>query len=191
MKLNFWNDAAKYGAILGALLSASTIIETSLSLSGVKSLYMLILFEWIAVVAVHYYLLHRFTRSRSQLYTPEEGFTFGQGYAYLLTISGFAGILFGIVQYIYVHVILGYENYTTKLMDAMTSMISQSGGVPASMEGIFSQIMTQIQTTPEPSVISTVWSGFFMSVLFGALFGLIIAGMLARQEKPFASENNE
>lgn len=191
MKFNFWNDAAKYGAILGALLSASTIIETSLSLSGVKSLYMLILFEWIAVVVVHYYLLHRFTRSRSQLYTPEEGFTFGQGYAYLLTISGFAGILFGIVQYIYVHVILGYENYTTKLMDAMTSMISQSGGVPASMEGIFSQIMTQIQTTPEPSVISTVWSGFFMSVLFGALFGLIIAGMLARQEKPFASENNE
>lgn len=191
MKLNFWNDAAKYGAILGALLSASTIIETSLSLSGVKSLYMLILFEWIAVVAVHYYLLHRFTRSRSQLYTPEEGFTFGQGYAYLLTISGFAGILLGIVQYIYVHVILGYENYTTKLMDAMTSMISQSGGIPASMEGIFSQIMTQIQTTPEPSVISTVWSGFFMSVLFGALFGLIIAGVLARPEKPFVSENNE
>lgn len=34
--------------------------------------------EWIGVVVLHYYLLHRFTRNRSKLYSAEEGFSFGQ-----------------------------------------------------------------------------------------------------------------
>lgn len=188
---NFWNDAAKYGAILGAVLSVSFILENMMTLSGRMSMYALLTLEWIVAVALHYYLLHRYTRNRSRLYTAGEGFTFGQGYGFLLVISGFAGILVGLVQYIYLHLILGYANYTTRLTEAITDMISRSGEVPASMESMIAQSMEQLQTAPVPSVLSTVWAGMFSSLLFGAVFGLIIAGVLARAPRPFDTESAE
>ncbi|WP_295935330.1 DUF4199 domain-containing protein [uncultured Alistipes sp.] len=185
-KTNFWNDAAKNGAIIGAVLAVSMVLETMMSLSGSMKLYLLMSLEWIAVVILHYYLLHSFTRSRSNLYTAEEGFSFGQGYGYILTISAFAGIITGLVQYIYLHLILGYSNYTAKMATAMTDMISRSGGgVPASMESMVIQTIEQVQNSPEPSVIATVWSGVWVSLLFGALFGLIMAGVISRSPKPF------
>ena len=33
-KQNFWNDAAKCGAIIGAILAVSMILETMMTLSG-------------------------------------------------------------------------------------------------------------------------------------------------------------
>lgn len=190
-KNNIWNDAAKYGALLGALLSLSFILETAMTLSGKLSLYALLTLEWVVVVVLHYYLLHRFTRSRSRLYTPEEGFTFGQGYGFLLLVSAFAGIICGAVQYVYLHLIVGYSTYTDRMVAAMTDMISRSGGMSSSMEPYLAQTLNQIQATPEPSVLATVWGGVFTSLLFGALFGLIIAGVNARASKPFESEPNE
>ena len=75
-KTNFWKDVAKYGAIIGALLAVSFMLETRLQISASFGLYAI---EWIAVVVLHYYLLHRFTRRYSMMYTAEEGFSFGQG----------------------------------------------------------------------------------------------------------------
>lgn len=190
-KSNFWNDAAKFGAILGALLAVSTVVETMLTISGSTSLYMLLILEWIAVVVLHYYLLHRFTRSRSMLFSADEGFTFGQGYSYVLAISGFAGVIVGIVQYLHIYVVLGYANYINKVSDALTQMFAQNGGIPASMESAFVQMMTQLRDTPEPSILNTVGGGIFSGLLFGAVFGLIIAGVLSRAPKPFGPQNNE
>ena len=82
-KTNFWKDVAKYGAIIGALLAVSFMLETRLQISASFGLYAI---EWIAVVVLHYYLLHRFTRRYSMMYTAEEGFSFGQGYAYILSV---------------------------------------------------------------------------------------------------------
>lgn len=190
-KNNFWNEAAKCGALLGAVLCVSFIVENMMTLSGRMSLYALLTVEWIAVVLLHYYLLHRFTRQRSALFTAGEGFTFGQGYAYLLVISGFAGIIVGLVQYIYLHLILGYAQYTDRMTTAVTDLLSQSGEIPASYENLIVQMMEQIQTAPAPSVLSTVWGGVFTSLLFGAVFGLIVAGVLARAPRPFDTSETE
>ena len=97
-KTKFWKDVAKYGAIIGALLAVSFMLETRLQISASFGLYAI---EWIAVVVLHYYLLHRFTRRYSMMYTAEEGFSFGQGYAYILSVSTVAGLIVGIVQYLY------------------------------------------------------------------------------------------
>lgn len=184
-KNNFWNDAARYGALLGAVLSVSFILENWMTLSGRMTMYALMTVEWIAVVVLHYYLLHRFTRSRSMLYTAEEGFTFGQGYGYLMVVSAFAGIIVGVVQYVYLHLVLGYSNYTERMVEAVTDMLSMGGNVSASYEGMIVPMLEQIQSAPAPSVIATVWGGMFTSLLFGAVFGLIIAGVLARAPRPF------
>ena len=107
-KNNFWNEAAKCGAVIGLILAVSSVLENSVFFtSGTGFLYLMLL-EFFAVAAVHYYLLHRYTRRRSQLYTADEGFSFGQGYGFLLAVSGFAGIIVGVVQAVYLHLIVGY-----------------------------------------------------------------------------------
>lgn len=190
-KQNFWNDAAKYGAIIGGVLAVSLILETMMTLSGNMKLYALMMIEWIGVVVLHYYLLHRFTQNRSKLYSAEEGFSFGQGYVCILTMSAFAGIIVGGVQYIYLHLIMGYSNYTSRLVEALTDMMAMGGGVPASMESVMAQSLEQIQGAPEPSVLATVWSGIWVSLLFGAVFGLVIAGVLSRTPRPFDTQAGE
>ena len=172
-KTNFWKDVAKYGAIIGALLAVSFMLETRLQISASFGLYAI---EWIAVVVLHYYLLHRFTRRYSMMYTAEEGFSFGQGYAYILSVSTVAGLIVGIVQYLYLHFFIGYTNYTERTTAALSDYIGRNGGVPAA---------------PAPSVLATVWGGIWVSLLFGAVFGLIIAGVLSRAPKPFDTPLSE
>ena len=94
------------------------VYYTHLTLSGSMKYYALMTVEWIGVVVLHYYLLHRFTRNRSKLYAAEEGFSFGQGYLFVLAVSAFAGVIVGGVQYIYLHLIMGYSNYTSRLVEA-------------------------------------------------------------------------
>lgn len=188
---NLWNEAAKYGAIVGAILSASYLFELWMMLSGKTSNYAIMGLEWLLVVIVHYYLLHRFTRQRSMLYSATEGFTFGQGYGYLMAISAFAGIINGVVQFVTLHLIVGYSNYVDGYISAIQSIVSEGGGVPASMEGILAQSIQDLQMAPTPSILSTIWGGVLVSLLFGAVFGLIIGGVLSRAPKPFEEQNNE
>lgn len=190
-KNSFWNNAARQGAILGAVLAVSSVLENMMMLSGRLTLYALLTVETIAVIVLHYYLLHRYTRQRAALYTAEEGFTFGQGYGYLLAVSGFAGVIVGIVQYLYLHVIVGYGNYVDRMVETMTQMLAASGGMTAAMEPLMSQTLAQLQSAPAPSVLSTVWSGIFSSLLFGAFFGLIIAGVQTRSPRPFDNGQTE
>lgn len=182
---NFWNNAAKYGAIIGAILAVSYVLETELALTGVQAYYMMLGIEGIAVIVLHYYLLHRFTRDRARLFSAEEGFSFSQAYSQVMVLSGFAGIIVGIVQAVYLHLILGYSNYVDKYVSSLSNVLASNGGFPASMENMLSQVFTELQNATEPSILRTVWGGTFSSLLFGAIFGLIIAGVLSRNPKPF------
>ena len=189
-KNNFWNEAAKCGAVIGLILAVSSVLENSVFFtSGTGFLYLMLL-EFFAVAAVHY-LLHRYTRRRSQLYTADEGFSFGQGYGFLLAVSGFAGIIVGVVQAVYLHLIVGYANYIDHYVSWMTGLFSRMGGASSSMEGMLSQIVNELQNSPAPSMLKTVWGGVWSSLLFGGIFGLIIAGVIARAPKPFDNGGNE
>ena len=187
MKNSFWNDAARCGAYVGLLLAVSSVLETGMALSGKLGLYAVIIFEWLAAVALHFYLLFRFTRRRSALYTAEEGFSFGQGYGYVLSASLLAGLILGVVNYIFVHLILGYEHYIGRVSDTMTRLVSMSGGQNASV----TMLVQQLQNTPEPSLFATIWSGIWSSLLFGAVFGLIVAGVSSRAPQLFSDSNSD
>ena len=65
------------------------------------------------------------------------------------------------------------------------------GGASSSMEGMRSQIVNELQNSPAPSMLKTVWGGVWSCLLFGVVFGLIIAGVIARAPKPFGKDSNE
>lgn len=188
----FWNEAAKCGAVLGALLAVSFVLENLMTISGRMGLYYLMMLEWVAVVGLHFWLLLRFARKCSAAYSAEEGFTFGQGYGCVLSVSAFAGVIVGVVQAVYLHLIVGYANYVDRMIEAMTKLIANSGSqMPASMEGMLAQSFKQLQSAPVPSVLQTVWGGFFSTVLFGIVFGLIVAAITSRAPRPFDETNDD
>ena len=190
----FWNEAAKWGALVGGLLSLSFLLENQMMTSGRLGLYSLMLLEWIVVVVLHFWLLLRFVRKRAALYGADEGFTFGQGYGSVMAVSCFAGVIVGVVQAVYLHLIIGYSNYIERTIASMTELLSNSGSqMPASLEGIVAQSFEQLRTAPVPSVLESVWSGMFSALLFGAFFGLIIAAIASRAPRPFdhAEDSND
>lgn len=183
----FWNEAARWGVIVGVLLSASFVAENLMTRprDDWDSIYLMML-EWVAVVVLHFWLLLRFVRNQSASYGADEGFTFGQGYGCVMAVSAFAGVIVGVVQAVYLHLIVGYSNYVERTIEAMTNLISKSGfQMPASVEGMLAQSFEQLRTAPVPSVLQSVWGGLFSTLLFGAVFGLIIAAIATRAPRPF------
>ncbi len=186
MKKSFWSDAARCGAYVGLLLAASSVVENLLMLSGKMGLYAVLIVEWLSVVALHFYLLLRFTRQRSMLYSVDEGFTFGQGYGYTVAMSLLGGLILGAVNYIFIHLVLGYEHYVEKIAGVMSQFAAMGGSKSAAP---MMAVIEQLQATPEPSLLATVWGGVWSSLLFGAIFGLIVAGVLVRAPKPFGDND--
>ncbi len=185
---DFLNDAARCGAIVGVLLALSGVVELSLMFSGRFGLMVLLLLEYVGVVALHFYLLYAAVRRRSRLCEPAEGFSFGRGYGFVLTASAFAGLILGVVNYVHIHLVMGYDTYVERLSELIARLMSMNG---AAISGPFMQLIDQIRETPEPSILATVLGGVWSSVLFGLLFGLIIAGVLARAPQPFDSQDND
>lgn len=182
-KNNFWNDVCRNGAILGILMSASMVFEQSMLLRGSMSALSTMSVEWLLIAVLFIYLLHRFTKQRSALYSADEGFTFGQGWGYVTAMSAAAGLIVGVATYLYRNVILGYETYTSRLTDAMGELLSN---VPSGMSSNYAAMLQQMKDAPAPSILSTVGGSLFSYVLTGAVIGLFIGGILSRAPKPFA-----
>lgn len=180
-----WNMLAKQGLVLGLLLAVSFIVETRLQLSamGLASLYGIFFVEWIAVV-VHYLLLHRYTKQYAAHFPEKVGFTFGQAYGYVMMLSLFAGVIVALAHVVYLHFIVGYEVYLDQLVNALQRQLAGQE-MPATLAATLQQTFNQLQSQPAPSVLATAWGGVFNTLLFGAFFGLIIAGVQSRRPKLF------
>lgn len=188
----FWNETAKQGAVLGALLALSALFELWVSISGKSSMVWPMTVEWIAVVVLHYYLLHRYTKQYSLGFSDEVGFTFWQGYSYQMLISAFAGVIVGVVQAIVLHGVIGYSNYIERVLASTQQIIAASGApMNSSMQTLLMQTFEQVEQAQVPSVLSTAWGGVVNTLLFSALFGLIIAGVAMRAPKLFGGEQNQ
>ncbi|MBR5850381.1 MAG: DUF4199 domain-containing protein [Alistipes sp.] len=191
-KSQFWNETAKKGAVLGALLALSAIFEMWVSISGKHAMLWPMTIEWIAVAVLHYYLLHRYTKQYSLGFSDEVGFTFWQGYGYQMILSAFAGVIVGVVQSLMLHGVIGYSNYIERVMNS-TQQIIASSGAPMSnaTQSMLAQAFEQVQQTQEPSVLSTAWGSMVNALLFAALFGLIIAGVTARAPRLFGGSEQQ
>lgn len=188
----FWNEAARWGLILGALLSLSFILEDRITHSGNLGTYVWFLLEWPAAVALHIWLLFRFVRQCRASYPAEVGFTFGQGYGAVMGVSLLAGVIVGVVQTVYLHLIIGYANYLQSTVDSLIGMLSDgTGRIPKGFEAYITQLIKQIQETPEPSVLSTFMGALFSTLFVAAIFGLIVAGCSSRRPRPFGDGRGE
>ncbi len=170
-------------------MSLSMLYEQSTLLSGSMKGLSLMSIEWLLAAALFIYLLYRFTRRRSALYSAEEGFTYGQGWCYAAAVSLACGVIVGVAGYLYRCVAVGNGEYTRRLTEAMRETVL--GNVPPSMANLYADMLKELQEAAAPSVFSMV-GGSLVSYFFGgAVAGLIIAGILSREAKPFGDGADE
>ena len=175
---NFWTSAASNGAVVGLFLAVTYAIETTLTVkaSGAALLQILSLLFF----AGHYFLLHYFTRRRSMLYTVEEGYSFGQAWAYVQMMSLLSGVILGAGFFIYLHTILGYDVFIEFYKQTFAEAARVSGDVATG-----NMMIKMLDEMPEPSPLVIIFSFSFMQWLFGALYGLVIAGFARRRPQLF------
>ena len=65
------------------------------------------------------------------------------------------------------------------------------GKLPASMEGVFAEMLKTIQEASEPSIQATVGASIWGNLIVGLVLGLILAGILARAPRPFGPQSEE
>ena len=172
-KFKFWNEVCKYGAIIGLVMSVAFVIEQSLMLSG-----------WILAVVVYIALLYRFAKRRREQYGQEQGFPFGHGLGFILALILASAMIKGVVEYLYRSVFIGYSEYIDRYTSALIRF-AKEGKVPASMEGVFAEMLKTIQEASEPSIQATVGASIWGNLIVGLVLGLILAGILARAPRPF------
>ena len=179
------NDILTKGAILGAVMLLSHIAELSMIYYG-HSLFWTIFsfFEWLLVVALYIILVYFFTRSFANkviaLRKEEPYFTYKNGLSYIVMISMLAGVIVGIGDYVYMHCVIGYENYITANI-ALAHETFQTTGT--AMPDIIREMLLILQDQPEPSIIETLIGCLWNYMIAGTFVGAIVAIVTQRKAK--------
>ena len=184
-KFKFWNEVCKYGAIIGLVMSVAFVIEQSLMLSGWFSTMGLV---WILAAVVYIALL--FAKRRREQYGHEQGFPLSRGLGFILALILSSALIKGVVEYLYRSVFIGYSEYIDRYTSALIRF-AEDGKLPASMEGVFAEMLKTIQEAPEPSILATAWASIWGNLIVGLVLGLILAGILARAPRPFGPQSEE
>ena len=172
---------------LPQVASVAFVIEQSLMLSGWFSTMGLV---WILAAVVYIALLYRFAKRRREQYGHEQGFPLSRGLGFILALILSSALIKGVVEYLYRSVFIGYSEYIDRYTSALIRF-AEDGKLPASMEGVFAEMLKTIQEAPEPSILATVWASIWGNLIVGLVLGLILAGILARAPRPFGPQSEE
>ena len=189
MEKVFWNDVASKGALLGLMMLVSHIFEQAMLLNGDMGRMGIVGAEMIVVCVLYIYLLFRFTKRYSLNFSQEEGFSFGKGFTYILTLSIFTSVVVGLGGYIFTHLIIGYQQYIDGIVNLYTNLLS-AAQLPAQMVGTYEQMLERIAEQPEPSIFTAITSSIWSYTFLGAMVALVIAGIVKREPNIFSNDNN-
>ena len=183
----FWQDVLTKGAILGAVMLVSGLVETAaIAYWGTAGAMKLVALEMVAALAVYIWLMCRFTKRYAAETMARQSevkmFSFGQGLGYVVAVAVFAGIVVQLGEYLFIHAVIGYDTYLDRIVTMYGNLLSEVE-MPASMADFYEQMLKQIRSQRAPSLISTLLSGVWSYLLRGTLLGLIIAGPISHRPK--------
>ena len=190
----FLNDILTKGAIIGALVLVANIAEISIIYYGGIKYMMISGLLAISLFGVYCYLMYRFTKNYASLVLSERKeipyFTYGNGLAYAVSISMLAGVVIALGEYVFLHHIIGYENYINFYVKLLQDVLSQAQ-LPASMAGTYDEMFKAIQSQEEPSLFATVLSGVWSYLVVGTIVGLVVAAFTRRAPQIFDNKEEE
>lgn len=169
-KTNFWNDAAKYGAIIAVV----SILFSILGMYWTNALVS------VFSIATFITLLFLFTKRRVTLYGGgEAGYSYGQCLKFIFWMMVFAGILDGAYE-IVARNFLFPEKYE-EAMNAMLNIFATSK--------IYSNEQLEMMVSLSKSMMySPIWimiASILSSIIKGVFFGLFVSAFTKRNVDVF------
>ena len=179
----FRNDLLTKGAILGGVMLASSVAETWLFYKGGTEWLLPLSVEFLVSMALYIFLIYRFTKSHSnnvvELREQMPYFTYGEGLLYAMNVSGLAGIVVGVGNYLFMHYAVGYEEFINAYIKLFQDFLSQVQLLPRDIDMI-EQIFEELQKSEEPSLLSSILSYVTRYIMTGAFVGLVVAAFTKR-----------
>ena len=187
------NDLLTKGAILGCVMLVSNIAETAMFYYGGLKWMMPLALEMLVMAGVYIYLVYRFTKNFSLLAIAEREnlpyFTYGEGVMYAMNLSGLAGIVVALGGYVFMHYVIGYENFIAAYIKLFQEFFSQ---VPMASKDadMLRELFTEMQKAEEPTILANLLSSVSRYIMIGALVGLVVAAFTKRNIILFDTNNS-
>ena len=158
---------------------------------GNLSWMILTLLEWVVVAVVYVILLNSFTRgyARKQLATQKgfQHFSYGNGLSYAILISMLAGIIVAIGGYIFLHAVIGYDNF----VDGNIALIQNTfNEAKVEITPEIQKMIAEMKVAPAPSIIETLIASVWSYLLSGAIVGAIVA-IFTRRKLQIINNNEQ
>ncbi len=167
----FWKEAATSGFKLGIALLVVITIDTLATLQPERS-WIVTLLRFAAIAGAAYYFPGQLARR-----CGHEGLSYGQSVSYILALMFFAGIIDGLVQFV-------FHNYLAPayFQEMMTRTLEIAGIDPA---------VADMTRTMMNNPVFMVFSGIFSLILYGGFIGLFASIFVRRPSTPIHEENGK
>lgn len=193
MNRGFWTDVLRSGAMLGVVMSLSSIVEryimaySDLSLSTMSLLYFV---EWIAFIALFIWMLYRSARRRAEGCDPRQGFGYAQALSYVLMVSILTGVVVGVVTTIFISA-MGYEAYIDGMVARMGEMTPYMASMDMEKEYVemLGHTAKELRGAEQPTMLDNVLASVNNYIIGGGFVGLIIAAFVRREPNIFIQED--
>lgn len=177
-KTTFWREASRYGALLGGVEVLFALFKTLLANQTWLAMLLSLVSLWCTIT-----LLYRFTKRRAMLYGAEEGYSYGDGVKFMLSLSLFSGVVLGAYE-IFARNILFVKLYRDAL-NLQLLALKQNPMLSQQMP------LAEVKEMAEMIMFSPIWVvitsifGLMLSYLFYSLF---IAAFTRREANIFTSQ---
>ncbi|MFI3304417.1 MAG: DUF4199 domain-containing protein [Rikenellaceae bacterium] len=178
----FVNSAAKWGLIIGVLMSISRVVESKIMVSGGLSEFVFLTFEWVGAMVVFVLLMYRANKQRSV--TKSDGYSFRDTLNYTVLISIFASFIVAVSSHIYiVNYVGGYDVFAESSMNSIMSILAQTD---TDMQGSAALLEQSANAAKEmaqapPTIFSYVLSSAANYIVAGFVTTLMIFAFVRRR----------
>ncbi|MFI3301547.1 MAG: DUF4199 family protein [Rikenellaceae bacterium] len=191
---NFWNNAAKWGLLIGIIMGSSRILEYGLMLSGEVRNFALLTIEWVVVAVLYVILLYQVAKNRAVQIYDTVGFSFGQSLNYAMIVSMFASVIVAAMTYVYINsVVGGYSIFIRAFTESAIKVLSETG-VEGGIMDMYTDTLTRIDSegVVEPTIFTTLLSTLSTYILAGIAAGAAVSLVVkSKIKKIFNSGQNE
>jgi len=174
----FRNDILSKGAILGCVMLALNMAKSSMFYYGGTNMALPLLLLFPATLAIYILLMFRFTRNYANMIIAEREqnpfFAYGEGLLYVTSVSMLAGVVVGFGEHLFMHYVIGYENFLDAYVKLCQDTFSQLK-LTARDAALVNEFLSEWQKVGEPSVFENIIGTVWTYLVMGSLLGFIVA----------------
>ncbi len=183
------NDVAKWGLLLGVLMTISRILEYNMILSGDVVQVSLLIVEWPLAAAINFYILFRANKHRRSQLPLSVGYPMRLAINYSIMISIFAAVLVGIASHLYVLTeVGGYAQLMERTISSMRTILDGNDAISESVMDSYNEMLANAEATVNSddggqsrNLFSAILSMVSNYIIAGFVNGLIVGFFLKRK----------